>query len=567
MVAIANAAYYQAIKLQSLGNRNRSVTSDEKSSKAEKEHLEHAATMYTKALQKSESNLFAANGLGILLAERGKIEEAKVTFQMVAEGMSAAEVAGGEETANGAAEDRAATFPDIWINQGHIQSAKKNHDAAARHYQQAQTKFFHNLDHTVMLYQARNWYEANDLRAATAVLRRALRVAPWNHRLRFNLAYVLQESACRSVQQTLRAGQKIAGGAAAEDGGTKAAQVRVALENLTLALTLFEQLMVAATAVEATSGGGDEVEKRKVAAVASANLGFDKKRVRQHVQFCQKQLKENAPHLERAAAEDAAFHAKRESLMAERHAEMTKLAMGKAKVKADFELKRKAEEAAAAAARDAKAGNQEYMARSAGERMLEEDSSLPGGGGDGNKKGKKNANANEYVDSDDDDVLAPLAMETGTPGPKTAQEKAALKATGLFSDSEDEEEEAADGVRRRRRPRRRLRRRMTTRNPTTRSPTTRSPTTKSPKKLRLWRKTRRPLRAGGALGARLPPKRTRNRRRNEPWTRSRRRAGRNAVWNRRNRRMRRLRRKKRPSTKRLASEGKRSWTMTTTNNG
>jgi len=30
------------------------------------------------------------------------------------------------------------TSPDIWINQGHIQMAKGNYVAAARHYEQAQ---------------------------------------------------------------------------------------------------------------------------------------------------------------------------------------------------------------------------------------------------------------------------------------------------------------------------------------------------------------------------------------------------------------------------------------------
>ena len=122
MISVANAAYYQAMRAQSAGNRNRAA-SDEKSSKAVKEHLEYAATMYTKALQKSESNLFAANGLGILLAEKGKIEEAE-TFQMVAEGCARRRRGRGRRRRQRRPEDRASKFPDIWINQGHIQHAK-----------------------------------------------------------------------------------------------------------------------------------------------------------------------------------------------------------------------------------------------------------------------------------------------------------------------------------------------------------------------------------------------------------------------------------------------------------
>ena len=118
--------------------------------------------------------------------------------------------------------------------------------------------------------------------------------------------------------------------------------------------------------------------------------------------------------------------------LAERRAEMEKLAMEKAKARADEELKRKAEEAAAAAARDKfKRSNEEYMARTAGEREAE--AAAEG------RRGK--GGAAEYVDEDDDDVPAPDAELAK---PKTAEEKAALKATGLFSDSEDEEEEAQD---------------------------------------------------------------------------------------------------------------------------
>ena len=431
MISVANAAYYQAMRAQSAGNRNRAA-SDEKSSKAVKEHLEYAATMYTKALQKSESNLFAANGLGILLAEKGKIEEAKETFQMVAEGLRAAPAGGeGDADANGAAEDRASKFPDIWINQGHIQHAKGNWDAAARHYAQAQAKFFHNLDPSVMLYQARNAYESGTagLPESQKTLRRALHVAPWNHRLRFNLAYVIQEKAQREMQTLLRAGQKIAGGGVAEDGGTKAARVQTAIDEMTLAGSIFDQLLTVANAAQIA--GGDDGDKEERKRRASAKLGFDKSKVRTHADFCRGQMKDFPAHLAKARAEDAAFHAKRESLMAERRAEMEKLAMEKAKARADEELRRRAEEAAAAAARDKfKRSNEEYMARTAGEREAEaaaEGRSGKGGGGGA-----------EYVDEDDDDVPAPDAELAK---PKTAEEKAALKATGLFSDSEEEEEE------------------------------------------------------------------------------------------------------------------------------
>ena len=50
MVSLANAAYYRAVKTQ---NSSKFKSGDQASRQMEKEHLEHAQTMYTKALQKS----------------------------------------------------------------------------------------------------------------------------------------------------------------------------------------------------------------------------------------------------------------------------------------------------------------------------------------------------------------------------------------------------------------------------------------------------------------------------------------------------------------------------------
>ncbi|EEH57634.1 PAF1 complex protein Ctr9, partial [Micromonas pusilla CCMP1545] len=125
MLSLANAAYYQAVKLQSSVNHKRG---DPKVREAEQAHLDYATTLYTKALQKNCSDMYAANGLGILLAEKGRIDEAKATFQMVAEGITAATGKGAE----GAADSSLMSSPDIWINQGHVQMAKGNYVAAAK---------------------------------------------------------------------------------------------------------------------------------------------------------------------------------------------------------------------------------------------------------------------------------------------------------------------------------------------------------------------------------------------------------------------------------------------------
>lgn len=434
MLSLANAAYYQAVKLQGSVNLKRG---DPKVKETEQAHLDYAATLYTKALQKSGSDLFAANGLGILLAEKGRIDEAKVTFQMVAEGMSAAAAAGGAEgsgegDATDAAKDRLMTSPDIWINQGHIQMAKGNYVAAARHYEQAQAQFFFNLDHRVMLYQARNSYEAGSLEESKATLRRALHVAPWNHRLRFNLAYVLQENAHRTLNRTLKGAEKgksaRAGAEVAGEGSGRLQQVLTAIEEFKLALQLFEQLQKVASG---RSAGEDASQAAKIA----PEYGFDKKRVGIHVQFCMEALKSAQPHLEAAEREEAALQARRDAQAAARRAaEETRAAQVAAREAAE-ELKRRAAEAAAAAAHERfKQSQEQWLKKVANEREL--DNAMEGRG-----KGGKGSKADAFIDDEDDDILQP---DIGSRKAKTAEEKAKLRAAGLESDSDDDEPEAAD---------------------------------------------------------------------------------------------------------------------------
>ena len=438
MVSLANAAYYQAVKLQSSAkafkhapgmDKNAAKENDKEKAKlraVEKEHLDHAATMYTKALQKSESNLFAANGLGILLADKGKVDEAKATFQLVAEGITAATADGakaGDEGVADAAAQRLASSPDIWINQGHVQMAKGNYVAAARHYEQAQSQFFYNLDHRVMLYQARNAYDANQLAEARSFLRKALHVAPWNHRLRFNLAYVLQENANRVLNRTLEGLDKSKRkGSGVVEGRLK--QVEGAIADFELARNLFAQLQT----VLSDKAGKD---------AAATEFGFDKKRLRLHVDFCDKCLKVSGSHLASAQQEELAAENKRKQQEAARKEAENVRALQEAKREADEAAKKAAEAAVAAAAEEKfKQRQKEWLEKTASEREADAANA-------GNKRGK-GAKAGKdtfaYDDDDDDNILAP---DVDVSKPKTEAEKKALKETGLFSDSE-EEEEAAD---------------------------------------------------------------------------------------------------------------------------
>lgn len=381
MVSAGNAAYYSAIKGGIVKRNDPGVI------KREEEHYKRALSLYQKTLQKNKSNIYAANGLGIILAERGRIDEAKAVFQLVQEGM----IASGTLNA------------DILINQGHVYLAKAQYVQAAKLYERAQTQGGSNKIENVMLYQARAHYESGNLEEARSVLQKALEVAPDNHRIRFNLAYVIQEMAQRTLNRTMKS--------TTSDG--RLAQVQSAIEDLKNALALFEELL----------GLGSQPD-----------FGFDAKRTSVHVSFCKQALTKSAPHLEAAMKEEQSITAaKTAQLTARRAAEEGRAAQ---KAAADLAKETQAKELEAIQAeseRRFKASQARWIAEQVPEKLT--------------KRGAKGLDANappvDEADSDfseDDDEAAPAQR-----APPTAEElkrqKAALAAAGL-ADSDEEDDDA-----------------------------------------------------------------------------------------------------------------------------
>ncbi len=66
-----------------------------------------ATDFYLKALQLDPRNIYAANGVGIIWAERGKYPEAKEFFTQVREAT--------------------ADIPDVWVNLAHVNVAQGQH--------------------------------------------------------------------------------------------------------------------------------------------------------------------------------------------------------------------------------------------------------------------------------------------------------------------------------------------------------------------------------------------------------------------------------------------------------
>jgi tetratricopeptide (TPR) repeat protein len=150
-----------------------------------------------------------------------------------------------------------------------------------------------------MLFQARAHYENQNLLQAKKTLQEALHIAPMNHRVRFNLAYVVQELAQRSLNDTLKS--------VSSEG--RVARVEKALENIQVALHMFTQLKELGN---------------------QPKFGFDTKRTTVHANFCKQALEKSKPHLEKA-------HAEEEKLMKSKKAQMEArkaLEEGRAKEKA-----------------------------------------------------------------------------------------------------------------------------------------------------------------------------------------------------------------------------------------
>ena len=451
LVSAGNAAYYSALK-EGLHKR-----SDPKIRQREEDHYKRAESLYKKALVKEPTNAFAANGLAILLAERGRMDDAKAIFTLVQESLEIENAAITGTSASAVTKILSELQADVLVNLGHIALAKAQYAAALKFYDRAQQEFYLGTSHEIMLFQARAHYENQNLIQAKKTLQEALHIAPMNHRIRFNLAYVVQELAQRSLNDTLKS--------ASSEG--RVARVEKALENIQVALHMFTQLKALGN---------------------QPKFGFDTKRTTVHVNFCKQALEKSKPHLDKA-------HEEEEKLMKSKKAQMEArkaLEEGRAKEKAakaleEEQKKRELEAIAAESERRFKETRMRWEARAQAKRGGKDynpedgDDGEDGGEGVGGeevptkkkkkkskpaakkreKKPKKPAtsgsssssSSSSSLDSDsstssdsDDDINT---KTTNAQEPQTEEEKAkmkenakaALAAAGLFDSDDDDDDD------------------------------------------------------------------------------------------------------------------------------
>ncbi|XP_015889352.2 protein CTR9 homolog [Ziziphus jujuba] len=275
----------------SLGNWNyfAAVRNEKRAPKLEATHLEKAKELYTKVLAQHSANLYAANGAGVVFAEKGHFDVSKDIFTQV------------QEAASGSI---FVQMPDVWINLAHVYFAQGNFSLAVKMYQNCLRKFFYNTDSQILLYLARTHYEAEQWQDCKKTLLRAIHLAPSNYTLRFDAGVVMQKFSASTLQKTKKA----------------ADEVRLTVAELGNAVRVFKQLS------------------------AASNLhfhGFDEKKIDTHVEYCKHLLDAARVHLKQAEHDEQQTRHKQEAL---RQMALAEEARRKADEQRKFQLERRMRE-------------------------------------------------------------------------------------------------------------------------------------------------------------------------------------------------------------------------------
>lgn len=141
---------------------------------------DYALNFYKHALRHDPRNIYAASGIGCLLAVKGMFNEARDVFSQVREAT--------------------ADFPDVWINIAHIYVEQKQYVAAVQMYENCLKKFFNNSNSDILSYIARALFKANKLADCKKVLLRARYICPYDLTILFNLARILKTLARQTFE-------------------------------------------------------------------------------------------------------------------------------------------------------------------------------------------------------------------------------------------------------------------------------------------------------------------------------------------------------------------------------
>ncbi|XP_020084440.1 protein CTR9 homolog isoform X2 [Ananas comosus] len=281
--------FYRLILFKGNWNYFAALRPDKKGQKLEATHLEKAKELYTKVLTEHHGNMYAANGAGIVLAEKGQFDVSKDIFTQVQEA---------------AAGSIFVQMPDVWVNLAHIYFAQGHFALAVKMYQNCLRKFYYNTDTQILLYLSRTHYEAEQWQDCKKTLLRAIHLAPSNYTLRFDAGVAMQKFSASTLQKTKRT----------------ADEVRSTVTELKNAVRVFSQLSSAS---------------------AYHSHGFDEKKIETHVEYCKHLLDAAKVHCEAAEREE---QQNRQRLELARQVSLAEEARRKAEEQRKFQLERRKQE-------------------------------------------------------------------------------------------------------------------------------------------------------------------------------------------------------------------------------
>eukprot|EP01134_Creolimax_fragrantissima_P001688 CFRG1688T1 len=162
---------YSLVALGSLFHQSATLTKPEK----HKYYLDASLAIYTKALTADSRNVYAANGIGCVLAEKGFLNDARQIFVQVREATG--------------------DMPYIWMNLAHACLHQKQYINAIKMLKTCQARFFGGRDVDIYASTARAYFLSGDYTLACKTLRRALHIDPTNQEVEYNLGLCEQHAA------------------------------------------------------------------------------------------------------------------------------------------------------------------------------------------------------------------------------------------------------------------------------------------------------------------------------------------------------------------------------------
>ena len=139
----------------------------------EKRHEQRSLAMYQRVLRIDPRNIWAANGVGCVLAHMRLLNEARDIFAQVREAT--------------------ADFSDVWLNIAHILVEQSQYIRAIQMYENCAKKFYKHTNVELLAYLIRALYKANRLVDCKQMLLRARHIAPDDTTFMYNLALIQQK--------------------------------------------------------------------------------------------------------------------------------------------------------------------------------------------------------------------------------------------------------------------------------------------------------------------------------------------------------------------------------------